>query len=233
MRYGDLIWTESSWLARFSHRGRFKNMASHLMQGKSENLSVLDYGCGDGSAIDFICGDLYIGFEPYPEIFSELEERLLAQVNFSNAIACRDLSSLPQEYGFNFVLCLEVLEHLPIDERLKFYRFAREAISTGGKVVVSVPNELGAVGIIKHFNRMIKGHETLNFQKARTLIMSAFYRTVKRTNREYINDHLGFDYREIQRELQENMPGAIVNVHQSPFSKLPIFLNSQVFFVVE
>jgi SAM-dependent methyltransferase len=88
---------------------------------------VLDAGCGEGVLVDEYAGRLRIeGVDLNRE---------------SPRVRIGSLTSLPFEAAsFDRVLCLDVLEHLPLGDQLPALRELHRVLVPGGELLLSVPN---------------------------------------------------------------------------------------------
>jgi ubiquinone/menaquinone biosynthesis C-methylase UbiE len=99
--------------------------------------SVLDAGCGEGHVAAWIDESIHarelVGVDGRPEALARFRER-----NPSREAIAADLRALPfEERRFDFVLCTEVLEHLPEPDSA-----LRELCRvSSGHVFVTVPHE--------------------------------------------------------------------------------------------
>jgi ubiquinone/menaquinone biosynthesis C-methylase UbiE len=128
------------WFDRVGHRYddamRIRSISAEV---GSSAPSVLEVGCGDGSALEVIgFGDgdrLCVGIDLHLAALQSARDSLAPAVHLSVA----DATALPfASRSFSTVVCAEVLEHLPTEARKRalaeLSRVARE------RVVISVPN---------------------------------------------------------------------------------------------
>jgi SAM-dependent methyltransferase len=88
---------------------------------------VLDAGCGEGVLVDEYAGRL--GIEGVDREYS------------SDRVRSGSVTALPYEDGtFDRALCLDVLEHLALDEQPRALAELRRVLRPGGEVLISVPN---------------------------------------------------------------------------------------------
>lgn len=203
--------------ARYAHQSRFKKALS-LVTSRNP-VRVLDYGTGNGFFVSLLREHGIVsscGFDPYsdePDVLRRLQD---------------------VEGKFDCICCLEVLEHLDGDHTNSFFDFVSSRLETGGCVVISVPVMIGPVGAGKVIKEMF-GAEFLN--KDKYTFSAAFRALIGMPEKErYRNTlgiyrHLNFDYRQLEARLKAEF----LNVKRcgSPFTLLPLGLNSQVFYVCE
>lgn len=98
---------------------------------------VLDYGCGEALAADFLaekCARLYL-FDPVPKIEASLRQRYKA----SNKISVLDdasLDTLP-ESSLDMMICNSVFQYLSREECSALVAFAAAKLKLGGRLVVA------------------------------------------------------------------------------------------------
>ena len=95
-------------------------------------------------------------------------------------------------------------------------------------IVISVPIEIGFSSLIKNLIRIFYNskHENTTFNN---LLKSIFRKKIDRGNKKYIKSHIGFDYIELKKILQNHF--LIKNITYSPFNFFKGILNSQIFFI--
>jgi SAM-dependent methyltransferase len=103
----------------------------------SPDALVLDYGCGEALAADFIaerCGRLYL-FDPIPKIESTLRSR--SKANPKIAVLDRaGLDALPDS-SLDLMICNSVLQYLSREEGGTLVTFAATKLKLGGKLIVA------------------------------------------------------------------------------------------------
>ena len=95
-------------------------------------------------------------------------------------------------------------------------------------IIISVPIEVGFSSLIKNLIRIFYNskHENMTLNN---LLKSIFRKKIDRGNKKYINSHIGFDYIELKKILENHF--SIKDISYSPFNILKGFLNSQIFFI--
>ena len=93
-------------------------------------------------------------------------------------------------------------------------------------IIISVPIEVGFSSLIKNLIRIFYNskHENMTLNN---LLKSIFRKKIDRGNKKYIKSHIGFDYIELKKILENHF--SIKNISYSPFNILKGFLNSQIF----
>lgn len=229
-------------LIRFPHRRRFA-LAVQALRRTSSELHILDYGAGDGELlISLLRSDVgnqvskAIGYEPVQHILDDLTDRVEREGLGHRITGVHDLQDVHNMERFDFIFCLSVLEHLPLGERLAFYRLCQDRLKPTGAIIVEVPVEIGFSLIIKHLGRtLIK--KRASEQSIGSLCRGLFgmpKRDVRRFDpfeRSFIRTHHGFDYRTLREELATVF--SIESSFGSPFRRLSAPLgNQEIFFVM-
>lgn len=93
-------------------------------------------------------------------------------------------------------------------------------------IIISVPIEVGFSSLIKNLIRIFYNskHENMTLNN---LLKSIFRKKIDRGNKKYFNSHIGFDYIELKKILENHF--SIKDIIYSPFNILKGFLNSQIF----
>lgn len=206
----------SSRLFGFSHGARFRKTIELI--DPQHGQTVLDYGCADGRLLNMLPGFVRkIGFDPNP--------RNVRGVQIVQDTACLD------RHSCDVITVCEVFEHLSAAEVNRALVECRRLLKPHGKLIVSVPIEVGASALVKSIARWIKVRPLeLNMTLANVL-KSTFYLPVERivdsynSHGEYYG-HIGFDYRRLKFDG--------LTIKRKLYSPLPLgpVLNSQVFYVL-
>lgn len=230
-------------IVAWSHRSRF-DLASRLACAGA-GARLLDYGCGDGTFVALAHGRFagVVGADVDEGQIVECRRRLagLATVRFvvTSALAA------PEHAGaYDVVTCMEVLEHTTDGERARVLDALVRLVRPGGRIVISVPIEIGPALAAKQFVRAIaawRGHGDYRHRErytpaemaaavlGRRDVARAIYTVNGPTGPFVYCGHKGFDWRTLEREVR-----ARATIERRLFSPLPLFggvLNSQVWFV--
>ncbi len=133
--YADYpVHSERNLLQRFARR-IFHRQVYFTPKPGSENLSMLDFGCGDGTFLREMKGkfkELY-GFEPDSSQAGKVSSRL-------NIKTYSSLKNLQQDLAekIDLITAHFVLEHVP-DLHATFHTF-RKLLKPGGELHIAVPN---------------------------------------------------------------------------------------------
>jgi 2-polyprenyl-3-methyl-5-hydroxy-6-metoxy-1,4-benzoquinol methylase len=228
-------------IVRWSHGSRFDLARRLVTPGAGGRL--LDYGCGDGTFIAMVHREFReaVGVDVDPGQIAECQARLgrLPGVRFGLA---RDVG--PADAGsWDVVTCMEVLEHCLTAERRRVLDVLAAAVKPGGRVVMSVPIEIGPSIVGKQLVRLVAGLRRLGDYRHREkyspaeIVRSVLGRRLDRIvfsgtgadGAYQYHGHKGFDYRDLANEIATRF-----TIAQRLFSPMPWLgpvLNSQVWFV--
>jgi SAM-dependent methyltransferase len=104
-----------------------------------QEASVLDLGCGMGlgvSAIKHLGYDNVVGIDMSPQQCAIGRRRGLPLEYVEDSVAW--LSNRP--VGFDFILCTDVLEHVPKAQLISLLKASHAALRKGGRFLCTVPN---------------------------------------------------------------------------------------------
>ncbi len=220
-----------SLIKRLSHRARF-DVAVELL-APAPGMTVLDYGTGDGLLLSHLARAYpeaaCIGYEPVAEMSAQARS-LLARTGTAASL----LEQREQLRGIlcQRLCCMEVMEHLDEAPMAQAFADFRELLAPGGRLLISVPVEIGVSALAKNLvrwaNRQTQEGTNLGTVLAATLGLTA---RIRRHSRDgYIDSHLGFDYRQLRRRLQRE--GFVIEQERfGPMPWLGAALNSQVFWL--
>jgi SAM-dependent methyltransferase len=182
-----------------------------------------------------------VGVDVDPRQIAECRRRLgdLQGVRFG---LTRDLAAGPKE-GWDVVTCMEVLEHCVEDERRRVLDVLAVHTRANGRVIISVPIEVGPSIAGKQLFRALAGLRRLGdyqhrekYTPAEMLKSIAGLPVTRVAFDGHGSDgpygyygHKGFDYRELAREIETRF--RVERRLFSPIAWLGPALNSQVWFV--
>ncbi len=229
--YADLTTQNKSLLKRFSHGSRFK-IAVNLLNPTSEDR-ILDYGTGDGFMLSKIRSEnnhcQIVGYEPIPCMFEELKGKINSFSKEKSVEIVNDTIGLSKT--FNKICCLEVLEHLTEENQKKEIEQMIQLLTDAGKLIISVPIEVGFSSLLKNIARIFLRQSQSN-TTFRNIGYSLFGVHFNRGESSYISSHIGFYYHDLERLLLSSEL-KMINKIFSPIPTLKGLINSQVFFVLE
>jgi len=155
-----------------------------------------------------------------------------------------DLHGPLHERAYGIVTCMEVLEHCVDAERVRVLDHLRGLIAPGGRLVISVPIEIGPALAGKQFFRAVaawRGHGDYQYREtytprellaatlARPDLARAHHTVETPAGRIEYCGHKGFDWRILEREILERF--VVERRLFTPLGPLGPLLNSQVWFV--
>jgi 2-polyprenyl-3-methyl-5-hydroxy-6-metoxy-1,4-benzoquinol methylase len=228
----------------WSHGSRFR-LAVRLAAAAGAARRLLDYGCGDGTFIGLTHGTFAeaVGCDIDAAQLAQCRHRLgnLDGVRF---VHIADLAGDGHRGAYDVVTCMEVLEHCVDAERVNVLEDLNRLVRSTGRVIISVPIEIGPALLGKQLFRMIaawRGHgdyrhretysprELVAAALARPGLARAEYDVETPSGRMRYCGHKGFDWRILEGEI-----GRRFTVEERRFTPLPVLggvLNSQVWFV--
>jgi len=230
-------------LVKWSHRRRFE-LARELAAAGAGG-ALLDYGCGDGTFIT-LARALFretTGTDIDVEQLADCGRRLGAapDVRFASVA---ELRATRYTGYYDAVVCMEVLEHCVDAERVRVLGELGRLAAANGRIIVSVPIEVGPALLGKQFFRAIaawRGHGDYRYRETYTpgeLAAAAFERpnlaravyTVDTPSGPFTYcGHKGFNWRTLEREIRERF--TVERRLFTPLGPLGPVLNSQVWFV--
>ena len=237
IKYSSYTYDHPNVLVRYPHRVRNDLVTKEI--GHVAPDSWLDFGAGDGALQRLMAqrGNLppqVDCFEPVESMRADLINNFAALKPFvaGDLQVFSSLESLGDR-TYSLVTALEVLEHLPLPERIKFYAFLGGQLKTGGECLIEVPVEYGVILAIKECGRKFLKKRVSDYTLTE-LIRAVVFGHVADTNRRYdwndqrtfISPHHGFDLFRLFSEL--STLGRCEEVFRTPFRLLPRQLNQSV-----
>ena len=235
--YHEQTYESPYWFVRIPHQMRFRTARDAVLSRAP--TSLLDYGAGDGKLIlDLIDAGLttenVVAYEPSEGVQSDLRATLEARGLSGRVRVVGDRTALDVE-SFDFIACLNVLEHMPLPERQSFYCVCDNTLQRDGSIFIDVPVEIGPTLLIKNATRVLLKGRTREYDGSTLLRLAAGAKMYDPSRfdptdtRTFINKHRGFDYRLFREELSYRFE--IVDELRSPFPGLPAWLgNQEVYF---
>jgi hypothetical protein len=234
--YAEQTHSNPYWLIRYPHQKRATLALNALLAERPHSL--LDYGAGDGHLISKIMSSgvpapaRIVAYEP----IADMREHLKQQLNTMGgetvqlvATVSEALAAAPKG-GYDAVACLGVLEHMGLEQRRVFIEFVIRGLSRSGRCVIDVPVEIGTSLLIKEFGRrVLKGRP--NLYRGSELVMAAAGAHLRDPQRYedpgpcWIQNHRGFDYRLLRRELEQMLE--FIDTKSSPLPQFPPWLCNQ------
>jgi SAM-dependent methyltransferase len=199
----------------YVHRARLARLRSLLQRlDLPERGLVIDLGCSDGYVLSEIrrTGDLppswlLTGYDCKPRLLKAARKRGLVGAKFRR-LDLNDAMALVVRQA-DVVICLETLEH--VGDYRSALRVIHTAMNPRGLLVLSMPNEVGVVGLVKLLGRPLVRRDAYRgfFSGRRDLIRYAIavatYRDLepfRSPPRDRWGPHLGFDHRQVMRHIR-------------------------------
>jgi SAM-dependent methyltransferase len=221
MSYDAQTIRSRSSLKRWSHTTRFQ-LACQLLAPR-DGERILDYGTGDATLLRALHAAAprasLVGFEP-----------IMTQEASTNAPPGAEIVGSPTGLsGFDKVVCLEVLEHLEAPMLDTAVDNIVAAVRPGGRILISVPIEIGPSVVLKTIVRAAvhAPHENTTLANTFYSALGSTGQIVRRAENGFIASHMGFDWRALRERLRQRGLHEIRLIF-SPFGPLGPLLNSQV-----
>ena len=216
-----------SGIRKWLHTSRFKFLSRALKSIELESLRVVELGCFDGKALDFIPisrVEKYQGYDADWEggLTNTRRRHWPGEIEFYKCETANDF--LPDK-DFNLFISLETLEHIDDLEVLEMYfKRIRELISENGYLLITVPNEIGPVFLLKYLAKRVLHGEGYIYS-----IKEIFWQTLGITSKVTRNEHKGFSYKSLSALLAKYFD--IEASKGLPFQFIPKIFNFSVSFV--
>lgn len=236
MSYSQRLLQQGNSLTRLAHRSRFSSVLNVL--GNTKYNQALDYGCGDGwllkTAYEEGIISSGIGIDVADYMLEACQEIFVDIPGFQFGKP-EEISQRITPKSCDLIFCTETLEHIGHPEK------ALEQILSysqpGAKMVISVPIEIGPSLLLKQIGRYFAnlggnyGYERykLNELFSAAILWNTNTFTSSHSSQSDYTGHKGFDYRKLEKTLQEK-----VTVEKTIFSPFPWsgdLLNSTVIWV--
>jgi 2-polyprenyl-3-methyl-5-hydroxy-6-metoxy-1,4-benzoquinol methylase len=234
-------------LVAWSHGNRFA-MAKRLV-AEDAGGRLLDYGCGDGTFVAMVhdAFALTIGTDADAGQLADCARRFrdLPRLAFVPRAALLEDSEARHAGAYDVVTCMEVLEHCVDDIRRGVLEDLRRLVAPGGRVIISVPIEVGPSLLAKQVARRLAAWRRIgDYQHAERYLWRELARmAVARPGRGIVrptygaaeggayvhHGHKGFDWRGLEAEVRLYFD--LEPLRYSPMPLLGSFLNSQVWLI--
>lgn len=185
-----------------------KNLRALCFNHFKTKTSYADFGCSNGYVTNFIIKDnkfsRSIAYDFIPELINEGNSR------FDFEIKHLDLNLGESPGKYENVSCFETLEHVT-DLELSLKTII-DSIKIGGRAVVSVPIEVGVIGILKYLAKTLVFKYPLEELRGKNIFWRYLLSLIKneRISKYRVLDgnkewcwHFGFDYRDVIDTLEK------------------------------
>jgi hypothetical protein len=237
-RYADLTVNDRNPIKRNLQRIRIQHALKPLKNLPPDYTgSILDFGAGDAYLSNQIAiiypQSNIIAFEPS----LELRQQALENIEKHSNITLLEKLEVKTFNNFDYIFCLEVMEHLPQREMGIALKQLVSVSKESTKILFGVPNEIYFAAFMKGIFRMTRRYGEVdaipsNILKA-TLGFPPKSRpvTIFSEDLPYILRHMGFDYRVFMNQLLNKFN--VVQIYGSPFPFLPQILNFEIFILAQ
>jgi 2-polyprenyl-3-methyl-5-hydroxy-6-metoxy-1,4-benzoquinol methylase len=229
-----------SGIIAWSHRSRFE-VGFRLIGPSVDRL--LDYGCGDGTFLaiaadrvqEAVGADLNIAqIEDCRNRFADVPNRRFCMI--------KDLQAPEHKNAYSVVTCMETLEHcLPNVVETVLADLVR-LVHPSGKVVISVPIEIGPSFVAKSCIRSLaawrglsdyRHYESYSLGNSLRMIFATRNTQIERPEHRVsyglTHSHYGFNWRALRERVRAHLD--IERTTFSPLTWLAGWFSSQVWFV--
>jgi 2-polyprenyl-3-methyl-5-hydroxy-6-metoxy-1,4-benzoquinol methylase len=224
----------------WSHRARF-HVGLRLIGASVPKL--LDYGCGDGTFLAMAADRIRMGCgaDLAADQVEDCRQRL---AGFTSLRFCTigELADAAHDGAYDVVTCMETLEHCTAPVVDHVLRDLARLVAPGGRVIISVPIEIGPTFVLKTIVRRLaawRGLSDYRYYESYTLRDSLRMILARRTtivDRPVYgpadapwHSHYGFNWRTMGARLRESF--AVERTLFSPLGLLGGFFSSQAWFV--
>jgi SAM-dependent methyltransferase len=233
-------------IVAWSHGTRFQ--LGRRLAEPCAGRKLLDYGCGDGTFLALV-HDLFpvaVGVDVDPKQTADCARRF-AHVPGLSFMLTEDLADPCHDGGYGLVVCMEVIEHCTEEKIREVLRDLRRLLAPDGRVIISVPVEIGPSLLGKQLIRMLAGWRGLgDYRYRETYTWSELWKMVfagadtaitrpaypvefARGRPGFYHGHKGFNWRTLRRRLQRHFQ--IERTCFSPLGWLRGYCSSQVWFI--
>ncbi len=222
--YDELTYRAKNRIIRWSHESRFRT-ALGLVDPRPDER-ILDIGAGDGHLLR-LCREAcpsahYAALEPY---------KAPTELAAGDPIRWFKTPDGLAEVGpFDKIACFEVLEHLSEGSIESILGMVHTHLAATGRFLVSVPIEIGPPVAVKHLVNFLAGKRRLNVSLP-NIVWSVLGLTDRIPRDGDLIGHMGFNHGKLLRHITSAGRMILVRVVTSPFSALPTWANSQVFWI--
>lgn len=227
-------------LIAWSHRRRFRMAIefAHQFAGRR----IVDYGCGDGTFLALLArSDAVpaeaVGLEVHQGLIDDCRRRLGSLPGLSFCMA-EEIDRREYAGRYDAVFCMEVLEHVvEVDQTIERFR---RLLRPGGRLVVSVPVEIGGSLLVKQVARHAAGRlgvrdypgmPPYTWRELWAGIWAGHTPHMRRpmykdADGRHHHDHMGFNWKALRDRLRREF--SLRDVKTSPVPGLPAWISSQV-----
>ncbi|NTU70048.1 hypothetical protein HGB13_04535 [bacterium] len=222
----------NSGIRRWIHLARFEWLNKKCQVYSPSYEMVIELGCYDGRAIQYlpVMPKSYIGFDANWEGGVEMACKNDMYKRYIFRKCCSADEMLVDEgCDASLVISLETLEHVPGNLLIGYLQRISKVLN--GYFIVTVPNEMGLVFLLKYLAKVMILDGGLLRGKAREYALAEiYYATICKMDMVERNEHKGFDWRKLQCDFKKYFD--ILEVEGVQFPLLPLWMNTQIGFVM-
>ena len=236
MSYSENTFNDRSRIKRWLQRRRLVSAVNLAGRYSTSPEVICDFGAGNGELCKSLAAHFpnaaVVCYEPASAYLAEARRNLqfIPGIEFANDIRC----IAPQ--STDLVFCLEVLEHLPMEETEQALRQIADLLRPQGFAVIGVPIEVGIPAIYKGVFRMLRRYGSFDATFGNVLRSVAFNPPSSRPLSEvspglrFHHEHMGFDFRRLEEMIRVDF--SITEAVGSPYSIFGAALMPEIYFVV-
>ena len=237
MSYADITFCDQNPIKRWLQQRRLADAIRLTAHFQNIN-TVLDFGAGNGELskrlINFFPQAHIVCYEPTVDLMVEAQKNAgkFQQIRFVS-----DMEAVSEE-SVDLLYCLEVFEHLPVNEAEAAFSLIHSALRHGGIAIMGVPIEVHLPALYKGIFRMTRRFGDFDARLGNVLRATAGFPPQSRPINEiatgwwYHPHHLGFDYRRFRAWLKSQHL-MILKQSASPLPILGAWINPEIYFIVQ
>ena len=215
----------SGGIRKWVHEARFKWLKQVLSKAKIGHGEIVELGCFNGKSIDYLPMEFkrYVGYDADWEggLTEAKNKNQNPNVIFKKCVKPEEFSL---EKSFDIFISLETLEHIEPQDLDLYLTKLSKSINSGGVAIISVPNEIGLIFILKTFFKVLIFRDPPEYS-----VNEFFFQAFNKVHKVIRHQHKGFSYKNFELLLKSYF---IVEKTQGlQFEFLPRFLNISIGFV--
>jgi hypothetical protein len=222
MYYNEMLFSRG--FRRYVHLARFNWLKKQCDNFRVSYQNVVELGCFDGRAIGYLPSRPahYHGFDSGAEGGIYIAREKYKDYEFTISNSPNDLLLVDNA---SLVFSLETLEHISPVDLEDYFRTISKIMGVGSIFIMSVPNEIGLIFLLKYISKMIYyGGE---HKYTLTEIVAEM---VGRTEYVAQNGHKGFHWGKMIKQLQRHFE--VLKIEGVQIKRFPPSLNITIGIVV-
>jgi len=236
MSYSDITINDKSRVKSWLHKKRYRQALISVNEIPFNFAgSILDFGGGNGEFCKYILnkftGSSIVLYEPTPSI---REEGSVNLTQYPQVQIIDNLKNSPYPV-YDIVFCMEVFEHMVEEQYPVLFGQFLSMMDKNSLLVISVPVEVYLPALAKGAFRMFRRYGS--FDANIKNVLKCFFgrppsirpRGTIENGLPYYYDHLGFDYRVFESELQKYFQ--IIGSYGGPATFMPVCMNLEKYYL--